>query len=156
MTRALDRLCAGLGRALDWFLILGGGGLTAVVMINVIARYVFNISLAWVNEMGEFTLLWLTFLGGARAIQLGAHLSITELVDAVGPSARRVLGWVADITAAAVLLAFLVWGTALSQQMMGQTLSVTYIPMGLAYASMPAGAALGLLFIARRLLGGAA
>jgi TRAP-type C4-dicarboxylate transport system permease small subunit len=40
--------------------------------------------------------------------------------------------------------------------MMGQTLSVTYIPMGLAYASMPAGAALGLLFIARRLLGGAA
>lgn len=150
MRRALDRGCALLGRALDWFLVLGGGGLTAVVMANVVARYVFNISLAWVNEMGEFTLLWLTFLGGARAIQLGAHLSITELVDAAGPGARRVLGWLAEAMAAAVLVGFLVWGTALSRQMMGQTLSVTYIPMGLAYAAMPVGAALGLLFILRR------
>ncbi len=152
MRHALDRSCAWLGRALDWFLILGGGGLTAVVMINVIARYVFNISLAWVNEMGEFVLLWLTFLGGARAVQLGAHLSITEMVEAAGPRLRRVLGWIAEAAAAAVCAAFLVWGTALSQQMMGQTLSVTYIPMGLAYAAMPVGAALGLLFIARRLL----
>jgi TRAP-type C4-dicarboxylate transport system permease small subunit len=153
--RALDALCAALGRALDWFLVLGGGGLIVVVMANVIARYVFNISLAWVNEMGEFVLLWLTFLGGARAIQLGAHLSITELVDAAGPGLRRLLGWVADAVAAAVLLGFLVWGTTLSAQMMGQTLSVTYIPMGLAYASMPAGSVLGLLFILRRAVAGA-
>ncbi|WP_270936389.1 TRAP transporter small permease [Falsiroseomonas oryzae] len=152
MLRALDRVCGLLGRALDWFLVLGGGGLTVVVMANVVARYVFNISLAWVNEMGEFVLLWLTFLGGARAIQLGAHLAITELVDAAGPGARRILGWIADASAAAVLLGFLVWGTTLSHQMMNQTLSVTYIPMGLAYASMPVGAALGLLFIARRVL----
>jgi TRAP-type C4-dicarboxylate transport system permease small subunit len=152
MLRAFDRLCAGLGRALDLFLILGGGGLTVVVMANVVARYVFNISLAWVNEMGEFVLLWLTFLGGARAIQLGAHLAITELVDAAGPGLRRMLGWIAELTAAAVLLAFLVWGAALSAQMMNQTLSVTYIPMGLAYVSMPVGSVLGLLFILRRLI----
>jgi TRAP-type C4-dicarboxylate transport system permease small subunit len=152
MLRALDRGCGLIGRALDLFLVAGGGGLTAVVMANVVARYVFNLSLAWVNEMGEFVLLWLTFLGGARAIQLGAHLSITELVDAAGPRLRRALGWIAEAMAAAVLLAFLVWGTTLSLQMMGQTLSVTYIPMGLAYAAMPVGAALGLLFILRRLL----
>jgi TRAP-type C4-dicarboxylate transport system permease small subunit len=152
MRRTLDASCALLGRALDRFLIVGGGGLTAVVMANVVARYVFNISLAWVNEMGEFTLLWLTFLGGARAVQLGAHLAITELVDAAGPAGRRVLRWIAELTAAAVLLAFLWWGLALSAQMMNQTLSVTYIPMGFAYAAMPVGAVLGLLFIARRLL----
>jgi TRAP-type C4-dicarboxylate transport system permease small subunit len=154
MLTALDRACAALGRALDWFLVLGGGGLIVVVMANVIARYVFNLSLAWVNEMGEFVLLWLTFLGGARAIQLGAHLSITELVDAAGPGLRRVLGWIAELSATAVLLGFLVFGTTLSQQMMGQTLSVTYIPMGLAYASMPVGSVLGLLFILRRVLAG--
>jgi len=39
--------------------------------------------------------------------------------------------------------------------MMGQTLSVTYIPMGLAYASMPVGSVFGLIFIARRLILGA-
>ncbi len=153
--RALDASCALLGRALDLFLVIGGGGLTAVVMANVIARYVFNISLAWVNEMGEFVLLWLTFLGGARAVQLGAHLAITELVDAAGPALKRVLFWIAELTAAAVLLAMLVWGFALSRQMMGQTLSVTYIPMGLAYASMPVGSVFGLIFIARRLILGA-
>lgn len=154
--RALDALCAALGRALDLFLILGGGGLTVVVLANVVARYVFNLSLAWVNEMGEFVLLWLTFLGGARAIQLGAHLAITEVMDLAGPRAKRLLGLLADAVAAAVLLAFLVWGSTLSAQMMNQTLSVTYIPIGLAYAAMPAGAALGLLFIARRLLAGGA
>jgi TRAP-type C4-dicarboxylate transport system permease small subunit len=69
-------------------------------MANVIARYVFNISLAWVNEMGEFVLLWLTFLGGARAIQLGAHLSITEVVDSGGRARARVLAWLADLAAA--------------------------------------------------------
>jgi len=152
MLRALDRGCVLIGRALDLFLVVGGGGLTVVVMANVVARYVFNISLAWVNEMGEFVLLWLTFLGGARAIQLGAHLSITELVDAAGPGLKRILGWIAEAMAAAVLIAFLVWGTSLSRQMMGQTLSVTYIPMGLAYASMPVGSVFGLIFILRRLL----
>jgi len=154
MLGALDRSCHWMGRALDLFLIVGGGGLTAVVMVNVVARYVFNISLAWVNEMGEFTLLWLTFLGGARAIQLGAHLAITELVDMAGPVTRRILNWIAELTAAAVLLAFLYWGGLLSAQMMGQTLSVTYIPMGLAYAAMPVSSVLGLVFIARRLLTG--
>ncbi len=151
--RALDRGCALLGRALDLFLALGGGVLIAVVMLNVIARYVFNVSLAWVNEIGEVTLLWLTFLGGARALQLGAHLAITEVVEMVGPVARRLLHIIADLAAAAVLLAFLWWGTALSARMMGQTLSVTYLPMGLAYAAMPVGAVLGLVFIAQRLLG---
>jgi TRAP-type C4-dicarboxylate transport system permease small subunit len=77
-------------------------------------------------------------------------------VDAAGPGLKRILGWIAELTAAAVLLAMLVWGLALSRQMMGQTLSVTYIPMGLAYAAMPAGSVLGLLFIARRLLPGGA
>jgi TRAP-type C4-dicarboxylate transport system permease small subunit len=151
---AFDRSCALLGRALDWFLILGGGGVTVVVLANVVARYIFNLSLAWTNEMGEFVLLWLTFLGGARAVQLGAHLSITELVEAAGPRLRRALGWIAEVTAAAVLLGMLFWGAALSREMMGQTLSVTYIPMGLAYASMPVGSVLGLVFIARRLLMG--
>jgi len=153
--RVLDASCVLLGRALDLFLVIGGGGLTAVVMANVIARYVFNISLAWVNEMGEFVLLWLNFLGGARAVHLGAHFAITELVDAAGPGLKRVLGWIAELTAAAVLLALLVWGFALSRQMMGQTLSVTYIPMGLAYAAMPVGSVFGLIFIARRLILGA-
>jgi TRAP-type C4-dicarboxylate transport system permease small subunit len=153
--RLLDRGCAMLGRGLDIFLAVGGGGLCVVVMANVIARYVFNLSLAWVNEIGEFVFLWLTFMGGARAVQLGAHLSITEMVDAAGPRLRRVLGWIAEASAAAVLLALLVWGSALAAQMMNQTLSVTYIPMGLAYAAMPVGSVLGLLFIARRVLLGA-
>lgn len=150
--RAFDRGCTLIGRALDAFLVLGGGGLTLVVMVNVIARYVFNLSLAWVNEIGEFVFLWLTFLGGARAIQLGAHLAITELLDAAGPGLRRALTWLAEAMAVAVLLVLLVWGWMLAEQMMGQTLSVTYIPMGLAYAAMPAGSVLGLLFIAQRLL----
>ncbi len=154
--RALDRCCTGAGRALDAFLVIGGGGLTLVVMINVIARYVFNLSLAWVNEIGEFVFLWLTFLGGARAIQLGAHLTITELVDAAGPRLRQALHWLADAVAAGVLMVLLLWGTTLAEHMMGQTLSVTYIPMGLAYAAMPVSAVLGLLFIARRVLAGSA
>jgi TRAP-type C4-dicarboxylate transport system permease small subunit len=152
--RALDGFCGLAGRALDLFLVVGGGGLTLVVMINVIARYVFNVSLAWVNEIGEFVFLWLTFLGGARAIQLGAHLSISELVDAAGPMLRRVLSRLADLVAAAVLVVLLVWGTALAGQMMNQTLSVTYIPMGLAYAAMPVSAVLGLVFILRRAMAG--
>ncbi|MDO9500548.1 TRAP transporter small permease [Falsiroseomonas sp.] len=152
--RALDRGCALLGRALDLFLAIGGGGLCLVVLVNVIARYVFNLSLAWVNEIGEFVFLWLTFLGGARALQLGAHLSITEMVDAAGPGLRRILGWVADAAAAGVLVTLLIYGWSLSAQMMQQTLSVTYIPMGLAYAAMPVGSVFGLIFIAQRLLCG--
>jgi TRAP-type C4-dicarboxylate transport system permease small subunit len=154
--RALDHGCALLGRALDLFLAIGGGGLCLIVLVNVIARYVFNLSLAWVNEIGEFVFLWLTFLGGARALQLGAHLSITEMMDAAGPRLRRLLGWLADAAAAGVLVTLLVYGWSLSAQMMQQTLSVTYIPMGLAYAAMPVGSILGLIFIAQRVVRGPA
>jgi hypothetical protein len=57
-----------------------------MVFVNVSAAPG-HLDLAWVTEFGELLMVWVTFLGGACAAQRGAHMTITEFIDKLGPGA---------------------------------------------------------------------
>ncbi len=143
-----------LVRFIDTVLVAGAIIVCAVVFINVIARYVFNFDLAWANELGETVFLWLTFSGGARAVQSHAHLAVIEFVERMPRRLSRAL-FVVLWTLTAVILVGMVWiGSITAIANMNQTMSVTGWPVGIAYWSMPVGSLLALFFIIEQIVAG--
>lgn len=136
-----------LGRVVDWAVIVIGGFLAVLVFFNV-SLHVINKDLAWVTELGELLMVWVTFLGGACAAQRGAHMTITEFIDKLDPARRR---W-ADATVQALCLAMLLvltrFGWSLVGGNWGNELTVLGWPMAIQYMGMAVGCSLMAVFVA--------
>ena len=61
------------------------------MMLGVFFRYVVGQALAWSEEVGTLSLIWLTFVGGAIGITRGSHFSIHLLLDTLPPRRQRIL-----------------------------------------------------------------
>jgi TRAP-type transport system small permease protein len=136
-----------LGRAVDWAVIVIGAGMTALVFVNV-SLHVVHRDLAWVTELGELLMVWVTFLGGACAAQRGAHMTITEFIDKLDPVRRR---W-ADVAVQGLCLAMLLvlarFGWSLVDRNWGNQLTVLEWPMAIQYMGMAVGCTLMAVFVA--------
>jgi TRAP-type transport system small permease protein len=136
-----------LGRVVDWAVIGIGGSMAALVFFNV-CLHLFKKDLAWVTELGELLMVWVTFLGGACAAQRGTHMSINEFVDKLTPSGRR---W-ADAAIAALCLFILCVLTVYGWRLVGgnwdNTLTVLEWPMAIQYMGMAVGCSLAAVFVA--------
>jgi TRAP-type C4-dicarboxylate transport system permease small subunit len=136
-----------LGDAIDVVVTVLAALLLVVMFANVAARVALNSDIAWNTEFGEFVLLWATFLGGASAARRGAHMRITEFVEAMPPAWTRAVE-IATRLGVVALLCFLVWyGLSISQSTMEQEMTVLHWPMGVQYLAMPVGSALALVFV---------
>ena len=136
-----------LGRAVDWAVIVIGATMALLVFFNV-SLHVFSRDLAWVTELGELLMVWVTFLGGACAAQRGAHMTITEFIDKLSPPRRR---W-ADAAVQALCLGMLAvlvrYGWSLVAGNWGNQLTVLEWPMAIQYMGMAVGCSLMAFFVA--------
>ena len=140
-----------LGRVVDWAVIAIGGTMALLVFFNV-SLHVIHKDLAWVTELGELLMVWVTFLGGACAAQRGAHMTITEFIDKLSPERRR---W-ADVAVQSLCLAMLGvltrFGWSLVGSSWGNQLTVLEWPMAVQYMGMAVGCTLMAVFVAFDLL----
>ncbi len=137
----------GLGRVVDWTVILIGASMALLVFFNV-SLHIFSKDLAWVTELGELLMVWVTFLGGACAAQRGTHMTITEFIDKLSPAGRR---WAdaAVLAACTGMLAILVrYGWSLVASNWDNQLTVLEWPMAIQYMGMAIGCTLTLIFVA--------
>jgi TRAP-type transport system small permease protein len=136
-----------VGRVVDWAVIAIGALMAGLVFFNV-SLHLFGKDLAWVTELGELLMVWVTFLGGACAAQRGAHMTITEFIDKLQPAARR---WAdaAVLAACLAMLAVLVrYGWSLVNSNWDNQLTVLEWPMAVQYMGMAVGCTLMALFVA--------
>lgn len=136
-----------IGKAVDWTVIGIGATMTVLVFVNV-SLHLFDKDLAWVTELGELLMVWVTFLGGACATQRGVHMSINEFVDKLGDAGRR---W-ADTGILAVTLVVLAvltrYGWSLVDVNWENQLTVLGWPMAIQYMGMAVGCTLMSFFVA--------
>lgn len=85
MLGSLDRLGEALGRVAGWLYFATG----AMVVWEVVARYVFTAPTIWAEEMSRVFLLWGTFLPMAALLHRRAHIRITLLVGLIGPAGSK-------------------------------------------------------------------
>ena len=97
---------------------------TVDMLVGVFLRYVMtwvsatfdlpSIRFFWVEEIGEYSLAWLTFIGAALGIRRGVHFSVQMLTDRLPIGARRAL-FVTHyvlLTAFGALVAYYGWQVA--------------------------------------------
>ena len=94
------------------------------MLVGVFLRYVMtwvsatfdlpSIRFFWVEEIGEYSLAWLTFIGAALGIRRGVHFSVQMLTERWPLGARRALAAVHYVLLAGfgVLLAYYGWQVA--------------------------------------------
>jgi TRAP-type transport system small permease protein len=118
-----------------------------LVFFNVIL-HAFGRDLAWVTELGEFLMVWVTFLGGVAAVHRGMHMSIPEFLDKLAPEKRRWADCAVQALCVGVLLMLFYFGLKIVASSWGNTLTTLEWPMATQYLPLPIAAGLMLCFAA--------
>lgn len=134
-----------LGDTIDWAIVAIGAIMVALVFLNVLLHLV-NKDLAWLTELGELLMVWVTFLGGAAAARRGAHMAITEFIDQFGAK-RRIADLLITAASALVLLLLAWYGGVITLAGWSNRLTVLDWPMSLQYLALPVGALATLVYV---------
>ncbi len=136
-----------LGKGVDWSVISIGAALATLIFINVVMHAMAK-DLAWLTELGEMMMVWVTFLGGASAAHRGAHMSINEFLDKLTPARRRWADAAVQCFTLVVLAVVLFYGVRIVQGSWGNVLTTLEWPMAWQYMPMPLGMGLMMVFVA--------
>ncbi|TAG00711.1 MAG: TRAP transporter small permease [Betaproteobacteria bacterium] len=135
-----------LAKGVDYSVMIVGAILIFLVFANVVLRVVGK-DLAWVVELGEMLMVWVTFLGGVAAAQRGGHMSINEFLDKLSVERRRLADAAILLLCAGVLSLLLFYGWKIMMASWNNTLTTLEWPMAWQYMPLPLSAALMLCFV---------
>ena len=121
--------------------------MSVLVFINVIARFVFNHSLAFSDEISTYLFVLMSFMGTAIAARRGAHLGLSIVTDRVSPKARTMIGMVMYGVSALFCLLIVIFGIQMvvSQYQLGQESAAMQWPEWIYGSFVPIGAAFAML-----------
>ncbi len=140
-----------LGKTVDWAVIGIGALMISLIFVNVV-MHAFGKDLAWVTELGELLMVWVTFLGGAAAAQRGAHMTINEFLDKLTVARRRHADMAIQCICLGLLGCLAVYGWRIVSSSWNNTLTTLEWPMAWQYMPLPLGAALMFVFASWDLL----
>ncbi|MCG7521462.1 TRAP transporter small permease [Ruegeria sp. Ofav3-42] len=104
----LGKIDAVIGRIEVWILGWGIILMATNTIANVFGRYVFNQSIYFSEELNEFLIVIVTFMGLGYATRKGIHIRMSAIYDALPIKMRK--GLMVVITATtAVVMAVLAW-----------------------------------------------
>jgi TRAP-type C4-dicarboxylate transport system permease small subunit len=117
------------------------------VFSNIVSRYLFSVSFAWIEEVARFLMIWIVFLGAGLALRHGLHVAVMLLPDAVPALSRplAVLSWIITFAFFGVLCWY---GYEYAEFAARQRSTMLNISMYWVYLAVPIGAALGMLHMA--------
>ncbi|WP_075221304.1 TRAP transporter small permease [Acuticoccus yangtzensis] len=122
-----------------------------VMVYEAVGRYVFAVSHWWAEELVRFCVVWSVLIAIGVANRHGHFIRMDLVVNLLGPTGRKLCGWVAVITGL-VFCAVLFYASIISVQHLHRigmrTDSNLDLPLWVVRLSLPIGAALyGLYYI---------
>ncbi len=126
--------------------ILGWGIILMAVntIANVFGRYVFNQSIYFSEELNEFLIVIVTFMGLGYATRKGIHIRMSAIYDALPIKLRKALMVVIAATTAAVMAVLALYALEYVQKVAsrGRITPALQLPMYLTYVWVVIGLAL--------------
>ena len=127
----------------------------ASVSADVILRQFFDISLAWITALNEWSLVYIAFLGAAWLERVGGHTRDVSMLDLLGSRVRKSSEWIGWSLGVAVCV-FLVWyGTKVTWNNYATRVydyfKLREVPVFWIYLVIPFGSLLWLLQLLRRI-----
>lgn len=121
--------------------------MAVLVFANVVARYLFDFSVIWVEELTQVQMIWVAYLGAGLALREGRHVAVDTLQDLLPVALRRLLRQLISIALALFLLVLFVLGLQIVAFTWTQETPVLGISAGVPYLAVPLGAAALLLHL---------
>ena len=118
-----------------------------ILLVGVVARYVFDAPLTWSDELASILFLWLAMLGAVIALRRGEHMRLTTLVNLLRPRWRQRVSLAAQLIVATFVLEILLPAVEYANDQWLITTPALEIHDGLRVAAIGVGAVL-MLFIA--------
>ena len=141
---ALSVLCKGIillsalvNRACCGLLICASATMIAVVVLQVVCRYLFNNSLFWSEELARMLLVQITFLGASVAFRSRGHIAVDILVARLGSRSRQLLQTVSLLACAALFAAMLAYGWSFGQTLVLQQAAALPVNLAVPFAVIP-------------------
>jgi C4-dicarboxylate transporter, DctQ subunit len=100
-------------RLLDFFAILAGiiaAFITLAVCAGILSRYLLNRPMAWVIEISEYSLLYMTFLAAAWVLRHEQHVSVDLVYNRFSPRNKSIADLFTSIVAGFVFLIITLYG----------------------------------------------
>ena len=138
VTQAIQWLDANLETVMVVILLLG---MSFLVGIQVIMRYVFHNSLAWSEELARYMFIWMVYVGISYGVKRNKHISIDVVHNLLPARAAALLSIVADL----IFLGFAVLVVMHGSEIVSRVLLSTQnspaleIPMWMVYSAVPLG-----------------
>lgn len=123
--------------------------IVAVTFAQVLFRYVFQLSLAWTEELARFIFMWLASLGAAYAFKTRSHFALRFIADKFSDTGQKILAALVTLLMSGFLLVFIWKGVEYVQSVSGQIGPSTGLPMAVPYFSAVVGGVLMLYYVIR-------
>ena len=146
MRRAAREISKWITKLEELCLAWGILGIAALTIGNVIARTAFSTSLVFAEEISQFLIVFVTFLGIGYAAGQGRHIRMTAIYDLLPERTRKVLAVTIAATTSALLfyLSYLAVRYALDTvRELGSVSPALRVPLWIVYLAAPLGFALG-------------
>lgn len=155
----------GAGRGRRWLRLLAGlnsllaavlfAGLTAVVSLQVLTRFVLHIPFIWSEEVARFLFFWVVLLGSAMSVRTRRHFVIDVTMGRTAPGGRwgqRLLRVIPDLCVIGFCIFLLIQGLGYVQVGLLRTATNSRLNMALVYVAIPVFAALSIVYSLGNLL----
>lgn len=119
--------------------ISGAGfiSMICVIAVNVLARFIFQKSFAWAEEIAYMTFNWAVYFGICLVYRNQGLIAIDALVDRLSPKAQHAVQVLTFALVGVVNLALMVWGARLSVQGISRKTPMLQIPYLWIYICIP-------------------
>lgn len=135
-----------LYKILYWICSLLMCSMAALIFVQVVARYVFQDSLTWSEEIGRYIFVWMSFLGMAVAIKAKAHVALDILLKSVQAKTKTALTILNAIFVSCFAVGIIYGGFLLVELGMRQRSAALELPMQVIYSIIPLSGILMLYF----------
>lgn len=133
MSNAQGGLSGRVSTFAKWFAGLGLLVMTAIVSLQVFARYVLNASPAWAEQAALLLMIWYVFIAAAAGVREGFHIRIAVFAENLPAALRRPVMILAHLIVVAFGIAMLVFGIELARATWHHVIPTLGIPRGFAY-----------------------
>lgn len=115
------------------------------IFTQVLTRYIFKISISWLEELARFSFIWAALYGGSIAYRRGVLHRFEVPFSAISPRVSQLVGGITDLLILFLLGVLIIFGFKLSLFVYNQYSPALFIRMTYVYLAVPVSA--GMMFI---------
>ena len=142
MNSVLSKASARVSLFAKWFAGIGLLIMTAIIAMQVFARYVLNDSPAWAEQAALLLMIWYVFIAAAAGVREGFHIRIAVFADSLPTKIRHPVLLVAHLVVVAFGISMAFFGVELAQATWHHVIPTLGISRGYAYVPIALSGAL--------------